>query len=150
MSCVSTGILRHSPHCAEMIPSGNDSHSCRKSSFSMGQSILSMAIFHSSVCLPEGNPLQPLWKILVNWDDYSQYMGTYKSCSSDHQPVWYSVTNLCHNHQLHMGHTKQQLPAAPQEVAPDLHCFPQVPQASCDLELPAVATACPLSYCRSL
>ena len=28
----------------------------------------------------------PLWKILVNWDDYNQKKEKYKSCSSHHQP----------------------------------------------------------------
>ena len=37
------------------LPSGHLLHSYRKSPFSMGKSTISMAIFHSYVCLPEGN-----------------------------------------------------------------------------------------------
>ena len=35
---------------------------------------------------PTGWWFQPLWKILVSWDDYSQYMETYKIIPN-HQPA---------------------------------------------------------------
>ena len=31
---------------------------------------------------------QPLWKILVNWDDYSQYMGKYKMATKPPTSIW--------------------------------------------------------------
>ena len=40
-----------------ILPSGNDSRSYRTSPFSTGKSTISMAIFRSYVCLPEGIPI---------------------------------------------------------------------------------------------
>ena len=40
---------------------------------------------------------EPLWKILVNWDDYSQYMGKYKEPNSTSQNwlvVWTTLKNI--------------------------------------------------------
>ena len=61
---------------------------------------------------------QPLWKMLVNWDDYSQYMGKYKSCSSHHQLDkvlhWHENISMLmwKGHQLHSHLTlSDSLPA---------------------------------------
>ena len=44
----------------------------------------------------------PLWKILVNWDDYSLYMGKYNSWQPNHQPVilWYSFGCFDASHRM--------------------------------------------------
>ena len=50
--------------------------------------------FHNS----SGWWFQPLWKIWVSWDDYSQSMEKSNSCSSHHQPVM--VIDKTHNEDL--------------------------------------------------
>ena len=43
-----------------------------------------------------------LWKILVSWDDYSQYMGSHKIHVPNHQPaycsLWKSAQSRCESH----------------------------------------------------
>ena len=51
---------------------------------------------------------EPLWKILVNWDDYSQYMGKYKKCSKPPTSFGHLIlgihmnppSNCCRFHQI--------------------------------------------------
>ena len=77
------------------------------------QSILASIPFFS------GWWFHPLWKILVSWDDYSQYMGKSKSCSSHHQPTlavqipqfrWQNTDFRCRKPYVPPGATPQKEP----------------------------------------
>ena len=43
-----------------------------------------------------GLKFEPLWKILVNWDDYSQYMGKQKMFQTTNQEWFHVVNHLLH------------------------------------------------------
>ena len=64
-TCLEHRGLQHSSHCRHL-----RQQNCTRS-----------AVIHAAIlkCI-SGWWFEPLWKILVNWDDYSQYMGKWK-CS---------------------------------------------------------------------
>ena len=83
----------------------------------------------------------PLWKILVNWDDYSQYMESHKIHVPDHQPVYtyYTLYNHIYNQTTNQRITWNHRVFNPVTIASSLAWDAQITSAGWGLPVAGAA-----------
>ena len=83
----------------------------------------------------------PLWKILVNWDDYSQYMESHKIHVPDHLPVYtyYTLYNHIYNQTTNQRITWNHRVFNPVTIASSLAWDAQITSAGWGLPVAGAA-----------